>query len=541
MKHRMRVRIWYWLAVILSLLLVACSTASPAAEIEEPAAETGETAEESEPAAESEPVEEAAPVEGRDTIVIAQGADIESLDPFNQRDTITFSTLDNIYDKLIYRDANGVVQPRLATEWRIIDDLTWEFKLREGVTFHNGEPFNAEAVRFSMDRALNEPQGVHNTMQPIEGVEIIDDYTILIKTKTPYALLLGALDRRPYIVPPQYVTENGWEHLHLNPVGTGPYQFVEWVQDDHLTLVANPDYWGGAPAIENMIVRPIPEELARAAELMTGGVDAVRDLSPDLVETVNNSGVAHVVTAPSAQLMYIALKNGTIFDDVRVRRALALAINRPELVETVMNGLARETPNWINPDDHGFDPDAGTFTYDPEQARALLAEAGYPDGVEFSMSFSPGEYVKVEEVAQAVAGQLAESGFTVTLVPRETGLQREHEANRTVPEDAWLLGGNNPRYDGSIRLQQYLDSANTTSYFPNPPDPELEAQLADCIATVDPDARAVCISDLTKIAFEIVPSVPLYYNVNIWGIANDLQWDGPSDTMALLWGASYEQ
>lgn len=534
------------MVIIGGMLLSACAQATPepitvkeTIEITKLVRGTPETVVEEREVVVTATAEPAAP---RDTLVFAQGTDAASLDPTNQRDSVSFSIVDHIYDTLVYRDRNKEIQPRLAESWSIIDDTTWEFNLRQDVVFHNGEPFDAGALKFSMDRELESGRKytVHATMQLIEGVEIVDDYTIRVTTKEPYPLLLGALALRPYALAPGYVQEHGWDHLGLNPVGTGPYRFVEWAKDEHIKVEANPDYWGGEPPIKYLIFRPIPEDLARAAELMTGGVDIVRDLSPDLVDTVNDSEVAHVVTAPSAFHMYINFNSRGPFQDARVRQAVGLAIDREELIATVMGGLARRSPYWINPDAHGFDPDAQGFDYDPDEAKRLLAEAGYPDGLEMSMSFTPGAYLKVDELAQAVAGQLESVGITVALVTRERGLQLDLEAARDVPEDAWLEGGVNPRYDASILLWQMMHSDSTISYFPDPHDPGLDARLDGCMATMDPDARAECCAELTEVALEVVPWVHIFHLVNAWGVNNDVDYEGPADFMAQLWTASFK-
>lgn len=486
-----------------------------------------------------------APVPERDTLVFTQGTDAASLDPSNQRDSVSFSIVDHLYDTLVYRDRNKQILPRLAESWEIIDDTTWEFRLRQDVTFHNGEPLTAEAVVFSMERELSEDPDKqyppHPTMQPIEAVEIVDDFTIRVITTEPYPALLAALSLRPYIVSPAYIEENGWEHLGTNPLGTGPYRFVEWVRDDHLTVEANPDYWGGEPPVKQIIFRPIPEDLARAAELMTGGVDVVRDLSPDLAQTVDANELAYTIQAPSAFRMYIAMNPRGPFLERDVRLALNLAIDRDELIETVMGGVARRTPYWINPDDLGFDPSVEGFGYEPEEARRLLAEAGYPDGFDMTMSYSPGSYLKVDELAQAIAGQLEEVGVRVELVPRERGLQLEAEAQRNVPEDAWLEGGVNPRYEASILLLQLLSSNSEVSYFPEPHDPELDARLDACVATLDDEERVACSLELTQVALEIVPEIHIFHMVNLWGLNEDVEYPGPADFMAQLWTASFDR
>ena len=201
-----------------------------------------------------------APASGaaKDTIVIAQGVDPTTLDPQNHYETPAFNVLMNIYETLLLRSDDMKIQPLLATSYKLIDDNTWEFKLRKGVKFQNGEEFNAAAVKFSLERISDPKNKMKQT--PLQGVvdriDIVDDYTVRIITKKPYPYLDAQLSHIGAIMPPKYVQEKGPSYIAANPVGTGPYKLVRWVKDDQLILEANENYWGGSPKIKKSDLPP---------------------------------------------------------------------------------------------------------------------------------------------------------------------------------------------------------------------------------------------------------------------------------------------
>jgi peptide/nickel transport system substrate-binding protein len=244
-------------------------------------------------------------------IVIAQGTDITSLDP-------AFSKIrndDNIYlqlfDTLVHRNDQMQYVPVLAESWKALSPTRWQFKLRSGIKFQNNEPFDAEAVKFSIERiydpALNAP-GFLKGFVTFERVEVQDPSTVTIVTKTPPALMLDWL-AFVYIMAPKHYKALTPQQAALQPVGTGPYLLKEWVRDDHLTVTANPHYWGPRPQISTITFRPIPETGTRVAELLAGGVDIAQNIPPDQGERIARSGVATVKTVEGGRDMFIGLRN----------------------------------------------------------------------------------------------------------------------------------------------------------------------------------------------------------------------------------------
>lgn len=525
MHHTIRVAS---LAVLISSLLVltvACASEQPSGGAADTEQQGGE------------------PVEAPGELIVAQSADVQSLDPTMQRDGPSFIVTDHIYDTLVYRDRNFSIQPRLAESWTWVDDTTLEMKLREGVTFHNGEPFNAEAVAFSMERNLdpNLTFPPHPTMVPIEGVDVVDEHTIQIVTSEPYPGLLAALVLRPMILPPQYIEENGWDHLHANPVGTGPYAFVEWVPDERVVLEANPDWFAGEPPIERLVFRPIPDQATRYNELLTGGVDLIRDLSPDLIESVEENPDLRVEATPDTRMMVLYFQDVEPLRDVRVRRAIGHAIDREALVRDVLRGIGEPARLFVSPLSTPFDPDLEGFTYDPDLARSLLEEAGYGNGLQFSVAYPTGAYLRVSQIAQVMAAQLAEVGVEMEIVATERGVFTERAQEGTLDEEAYLFAGANPFGLSMARLWNLLHSTATytagSDFFEVPLDEELDAAQT----VVDPEEQLEVLARIHGATMEAVPAVPLYTQMELTAVRERVIWEGPVTLFPLLWTASLRE
>jgi peptide/nickel transport system substrate-binding protein len=227
-------------------------------------------------------------------IIIAQGADPTTLDPHMHAENFTFAVVHNVFDHLVRRtvkDGQLAHEPGLASSWTSVNPTTWEFKLRRGVKFHNGEELNAEAVKFSVERVLNPDQKARWrwAFADIERVEVVDPLTLRIVTKRPFPTLITNLAYTMPIVPPKYVREKGDAYVATHPVGSGPFKFVRWRKDDELVLEANETYWGGSPKVRTLIFKPIPEESTRVAALIGGQVDVARGVPPSLVKQVEDA------------------------------------------------------------------------------------------------------------------------------------------------------------------------------------------------------------------------------------------------------------
>ncbi len=480
-------------------------------------------------------------------LVIAQGVDATTLHPNDHRETPTGNVTANIFDPFFKRATDGGLLPGLATEVTPVGELTWELKLREGVVFHNGEPFNAESAKFTFDQLIDpdNPLRTSDLWTSVERVEIVDDYTIRVHTSRPLATFLTQLTQI-YAVPKGYVEEHGVNHFASNPVGTGPYRFVRWARDQEVVLEANPDYWMGAPSIQTVVFRPIPEASSRVAELLTGGVDIITNLSPEAVPTVERSGRAEARTVPSIRNIFIVLnvKGEGPLDDRRVRQALNYAVDKQAIIDAILggDGVANGCP--LNPYMYGYDEAlCAPFAYDPERARALLAEAGYEGGFSFTMGSPDGRYLNDRQVAEAVVGQLEQIGVRAELRVQEWSTYVGQILERKIPTEAWLIGWGNSQFDADNTLFSLLyggtiENGAPRSVFSYLKNGELDQLLADARATVDQQARAELYRQALEIVREEAPWIFLYQQVDIYGVSNQVDWEPRPDELIWAFDAS---
>ncbi|WP_367399846.1 ABC transporter substrate-binding protein [Paenibacillus sp. 1781tsa1] len=351
-------------------------------------------------------------------LTIGNTIDNVTFDVHDHGNTQTESIHVNLFEYLVKKDASDPKKklPGLAVSWERTDDLTWHFILREGVIFHNGDPFTAEDVKFTLERAARDKSLIdYPSYNIIDRVEIKDDYTVDIITKEPDPIMLSRLSRiSSGILPAKYFQEKGIEGFNAAPVGTGPYKFDRWIKDDRVELVKNENYYAGEPKWDRVIFRTIPESTTRISELLTGSVDIAVIIPPGDIQRVKDSGKTYYTDLESARVQSLLVRQtpGTVTADPKVREAIELAIDKQTLVDSVLEGAGVPTQEAIGPGILGFNPDLfNTNLYDPDRAKQLLVEAGYPNGVELTLS-SP---TSTKEVAEAIAAYLTEANFKVNL------------------------------------------------------------------------------------------------------------------------------
>ncbi|HET7342452.1 MAG TPA: ABC transporter substrate-binding protein, partial [Methylomirabilota bacterium] len=303
----------------------------------------------------------------------------ENLDPTMNLSSIRAAVGVSMFDSLVGRDRDNKLVPELAESWRTLNDTTWQFRLRRGVVFHDGEPFNAEAVRFTIERVLDPQQKSPNraNIAEIARVEVVDDATVNLVTSKPYAALLNRLVDFP-ILPPRYTAEKGNQAFALHPVGTGPYRFVSLVKDEQLVVEAFDRHWRGGPAIPRIVFKPIPEPFTRAAALRNGEVDLITTVPPNLARDLEKIAGLRVQRVPSTWDIYLGLNAfKKPLSDVRVRQALNYASDVDAIIKSVLDGNGRRLEGPFTPQMFGYDANVKGYTHDPARARRLLADAGY--------------------------------------------------------------------------------------------------------------------------------------------------------------------
>lgn len=381
-----------------------------------------------------------APVDGG-TLTYGRGHDSVRLDPGHETDGESFKVMDNLYENLVaFADTTTRLVPELATRWEISPDgLTYTFHLRGGVRFHDGTPMNAAAVAFSFDRQrdMQPPHPFHAIGGPytywqsmsmddiVAGVTPADDSTVVIRLKRRNAPFLANLAMGfASIVSPTAVRKWG-EDFATHPVGTGPFRFVEWVKDDHITLARNPDYWGAKAHLDQVVFRSIPENTVRYLALEEGSVLGLDGLNTELAKRVAAAGKYLLVTQPGMNVAYLAMnEDKPPFDRVDVRRAFNYAIQKDAIVKNLYGGFGTPAVNPIPPSLWGYNGAVPAYPYDPAKARALLARAGFPHGfaTELWAMNGPRPYMPDPlKIAEAIQADLKAIGVDAAIKTVEWG------------------------------------------------------------------------------------------------------------------------
>jgi peptide/nickel transport system substrate-binding protein len=481
-------------------------------------------------------------------VVVALGSDTSTMDPHMHTERMGIIINQHIFDTLLARDTKTWQPiPHLAESIRSVNPTTWELKLRKGVKFHNGEPFNAESVKFSFDRVLNPEQKspIRGNFTWIKSVEIVDEHTVRIVTEKPYPAIHEILTFGNFgMVPPKYVKEKGDAHFARNPVGTGPFKFVEWRKGERTTLEANEQYWKGAPAIKTLVFRVIPETATQIAELLSGGVDILRAVPPDQIPAIEKSGVARVSATKILRVVYLQLDGDgragkTPLTDVKVRRAINHAVNVDEIMQKVLGGMAVRTPAGTNPMAFGFDPAIKPYTYDPEAAKKLLAEAGFPNGFEITLNTYTGSIVSVDQVAQATSGYLDKVGIRVK--PRHFADVGQYLANfRGSKLDGITMAswGYNSVFDSDFIYYIHFKTGQPYTYNTSK---EMDQWLDEARSVVDPKKRQELYSRFQHFIVDQAYWVPMYAQFTIEAASNKLNYEASSDEIMRVYAATWKQ
>jgi peptide/nickel transport system substrate-binding protein len=485
-------------------------------------------------------------------LIISENSDITTLDPKFLKGRYEQDVLRLIFDSLYHRDDNMQIIPWLATSVENVDELTWRFDLRQDVKFSNGNDFKANDVKFTVER-LMEDDSEWNTGSFVDRVEIVDDYTVDIITKEPFAAFMTRVVLW-HMTDEEYFNEVGEDGFLTNPIGTGPYTFVEWVKDEQVVLEANPDYWRGPYNIKTVIFRPIPEAATRLAALEAGDVNIITEVPTEYVDHPGKG--IEIATIPGTRAFYMGMNVNVVpFDDVRVRQAMNYAIDKEAIVEFVLNGLARTIDNPLLPEAFGY-VETPVYHYDPEMAVALLTEAGYPDGFEMDLD----TYPEMKEIAEAVAGMLGEIGVTVniTVLDRSALVAKYEPGGSQAFMTSW--GNSEADADGILSKQFYSKRYGCDLVTYKYPDPksgfgdsakgcyytgygnaEVDAAIEEGKVNVDPEARKAAYAKALKIIVEEAPWVFLYNPYEIFAYRGVEGWVPRSDALFNLENASMSE
>lgn len=453
-------------------------------------------------------------------LVIVQSQDVVTLDPHMTSTLVEANALTNLFDSLTAQNEKAEIVPKLASSYQLLDDkLTWEFKLRPDVKFHNGEVLDANAVKFTFDRAMDPAtQAKGNTVYllnnlNIDTVSVKDAQTVHIKTKAPNPVLPNFVTEF-YIIPPKYYKETSQDETNRKPVGSGPYKFVSWTKDEKLVVEANQEYWGGAPKIQQVIFRPIPDAASQIAEFVTGGADIVTRVPVSQVEKVKSAGKLEVIQGGVRIFTGISSYGHPALQDKRVRQALNYGVDVDKILATVLSGYGKRTGSTVNPP--WQNPDVKPYPYDPEKAKALLKEAGY-EKLDLTLT-TPSDYRK--DLSLAMAADLAKIGVNVDVQSMEFSTYVGLLNSRNLT-DLWFLGsGSGFEGQGDISDLQKDSASNYGSWNL----PKLEESWAQLKGEADQAKRKGLLDQMQTVVHDEAPYVFWYFAQDIYAVANRVQW-----------------
>lgn len=461
--------------------------------------------------------QQAAAPEYKDTLTFGQGADVTSLDPHVGKETPAVAVTNHIYDTLVVLTEDGGIEPQIAESWEQIDDVTYEFKIREGIKFHDGSDLTAEDVKFSLDRAIASA-AVSYIVDFIDSVEVIDEYNVRITTDAPYAPTLRNLGVPFAAIVSKNAVEADPDHFKKSPIGSGPYKFVEWKQSESVTLVANEDYYAGAPKTQNLVMKVIPEASQRTTALETNEIDIAYDIQPNDISKIQEKDGLTLFEAPPYTCYYVSMNmNKAPFDNQLVRDAINMAIDRDMIVETMVFGAGIPADNIIAPDVFGY-YSPGAYEYDPEGAKALLAEAGYPDG--FSTKIVVNDNQSRVEVCTVIQSMLKEIGIDCEVEIMEFGSFINHTSNgnHDMAYFGWITSTTDGDYTFYSLEHSSQQGAAGNRTFIN--DPEVDALVEAGRSSADEEVRLAAYKDLAIKLKEINNNAPIMYTSLTAG-AND--------------------
>jgi peptide/nickel transport system substrate-binding protein len=483
-----------------------------------------------------------------------------SIDPHFYTLTPNIMLSHHMFEALVARDANSRVGPGLAESWRLLDETTWEFKLRQGVKFHNGADFTAEDVAYTLRRVptVQSPSSFAVYTRAIAGVEVVDAHTIRLKTSAPYPLLPN--DLAQIFIVPRGLGENvpsSEFNSGRAAIGTGPFRFVSYDPNNRVEMTRNDAYWGAKPEWDRVNYRIITNSGARVAALLSGDVGLIDNVPTADVTRIRSDNRVALAEGNSVRLIFLGLDvfrdaespdirgpNGEVLaknplQDRRVREALSIAINRPAIVQRVMENVALAANQFMPPGAFGHDPSIPAIGFDPDRAKRLLAEAGFPNGFSITLRGPNDRYINDSQIIQVVAQMWSrigvktqvEAGPLATLIGRLSRFEAS----------AYLLGWSNSTGEPSTSLRAVMGTRDTArsiglTNYGRYSNPRMDAIAEEATRTLDDAAREKLMQQAMRMAMEDVAIIPLHTQKNVWATRRGLTYEPRVDEQTLAVG-----
>lgn len=448
-------------------------------------------------------------------ISFASSSDAVGLSPIDTNDSVSAYMIEQIYDTLFVHNPETMeIEPHLVDSYEAVDDTTWSFKLKEGIEFHDGTPLNAEAVKYTFDQLLDEERAAPRAslLEPVESIEVEDEYTVVINTEEPYGPLLASLSHvNASIVSPE-ADESG--DLMTEPVGSGPFIFESWASSDNIVVTKNEDYFNGAPELDQVTMYVIPEYASAVGMLETGQVQFLVNMPSEHLPRIEEIDDVELDIYPGTGINYMTFNmEEEPFNELEFRKAVSHAIDRDAYVEQ-LNEAGIKNNSIIGPEVFGYDEAAQEFgyDYDPEEAARIVEENGYGDIPFTLLVASEGHFILMGEIVQA---QLMDAGFDVGIETIEWGAFLEQAANGNY--EATFLSWANSTADGSELFYPNLHSDNIgATNRARYDDEEFNALVEASRTTIDPDERMELLHEANEYATNDAVWIPMHHaNVSV--------------------------
>ncbi len=445
-------------------------------------------------------------------LTYATTSDVVGLSPIDTNDSVSSAMIEQVYETLFTRDPETMeIKPLLAESYENPDDKTWIIHLKKDIKFHDGTPFNAEAVKYTFEQFKSKDRAAPRAslLEPVESIEVKDENTVVLKTTKPYGPLLAALCHTNASIVSPKADKAG--DLNKNPVGTGPFVFEEWVQGDHVSLKKNEDYWQGAPKLDQVTMKVVPEYSTAVSMLQTGEVQFIDAIPTEQLPRLKSIDSVEIQQKEGTPVYYLGFNmNKAPFNDLKFRKAVSYAIDREAYVKQ-LKGLGIKNESIIGPKVFGYDEEAADagYSYDPEKAKQMLKDNGYEGQKLTLLAANRDSYMKMAEIVQS---QLAEAGLEVEIETMEWGTFLDTTAKGDF--DMTFLGWSNSTADGSELLYPNLHSdnigsSNRMSYNNSEFDKLVDASRV----TVDQDVRKEKLNEANLMAVKDAVWVPMHHGV----------------------------
>jgi len=470
---------------------------------------------------------------GNDTIVVAHEAAVPNLDPAQALGLHSLRVIRFISEGLVTtKKDEPEVSPLLAKSWDISPNgLEWTFHLQENVRFHDGEPLTAEAVKYSYERFMDPKHPEYKCgkwtfvvgyARPIKRIDVVNAHTVKLVLHYKHAGFLGYLSNVNFGIVSPKAAKQSCNDFGSKPVGTGPYRLETWQRGVKLSLIRNEHYWGKKGAPKRIIFRPVPEEQTRVAELLSGGVDVIVPVFPDSIPQVEKNKDTRIIKVPGLTIWYVALNlDRKIFQNQKVRQALNYAIDREAIVRDVLKNTGIVATQAVHPSSWGHNPNARKYPYDPERAKKLLAEAGFPNG--FSLKLwapTSGSGMQLpKEMAQVIQANLAAIGVQTKLEVFEWGTYlakvREKQRSFDMAAMSWYQKVRDPDVTlYPLFYSKNVPFVNLMKYN----NPEVDRLLGEAREVFDEGKRKVIYQKIVEIVNEEVPWIPIDHQYEVVGV-----------------------